>query len=72
MRDNRSEAIAYMDAAATMALHLDELTRDTTAPDRNARIAQANREIGHGLKLAHIHACLDIAAALRAQLVTRQ
>lgn len=61
-----AQSLDIVAAVDAVAVHLDDLVKDTTAPDRNARIAAANREIGRGLKLAQIYALLDIAEALRA------
>lgn len=62
---HREGAIEHLGYAFNAQIELDSLRNQHDVPDRNAKIAQLHQEIGHALKVAHIEATLDVAAAFR-------
>lgn len=63
--EHREMALASLDYAGVAQTELNELRAHPEAPQRHQRISQLHQDIGHSLKLAHIHATLDVAAAFR-------
>ncbi len=63
--DHTAAALDYLAAANATADTLDELIEARHLDDRNNRIAEAHRRIGHALKLADVHATLAVAQATK-------
>lgn len=62
---HRNNALEHIEDAAVQQQYLEGLLAADDVPNRHPRIAQCHQTIGQLLKLAHIEATLDVAAAFR-------